>query len=380
MYASMGLVQLMEPDTEELMQERAAAKLIDDEFDSPHSRPWFVSYHASEFPGDRVDACKRYLLYRMMNIPPSSPMPPWVTECGEIGKAGEISIANAWYEGGRLLAVPEDPAKPEGFQLGFVIPQVWMTASTDLPVLKKGWTKPYIVEVKGKADEVLDEMISGVRKDGLKLPNPRGPDIPHTRQLRATIGAARLFDWGEVCVCEKCWRILAWTHLPGLLGIEWNEDFLMPAPWSDGFYFCPWCHDYNTNIFFKLDPPDCGEIYYWSRSWPRKTKSFFYEHDPHFFESGLEVLGEAKQHYLNDELPARPDHFQWSSGPCGYCTHKPHCRLDAGLLPRKRKPDPSMIETKLSESNAITYAKTIRPHYDFKKIFKRVIEEWETDA
>lgn len=413
LYAQLGLLQLMEPDTEELMVERAERELVDDEYDSPHARAWFKSFHASEFPGDRVDACERYLLYRMMNTPKSKIMPPYVTTCGTVGKAGELDIASAWYLGGRMLGVPEDmedqirwdrlpprilddEGKPlKVRQLGFTVPEVWMTGSTDLPILKRGWTKPYIVEVKGKASEVLEEMCTGRRKDGSMAPKLRPPDASHIRQLKATIGAARLFDWGEIIVCEHCWRIAAWTHLPALYGVEWEANAgPMPQPWSDSLYYCPWCETYDPvcltsrmpdgrpdddTFYRQLDPPDCGEIYYWDRSWPRKTKSFFYTHDQEFFDSGLEVLASARQHFIDDVLPPRPDHFQWSVGPCGGCAQKPHCRLDYGLeTSRHRKPKKGLVRSTLSTSNAVDYAKSVRPHYNLAIIKAMVMAGWES--
>src|SRR4051794_6401034 len=107
MYAMLGLVRVMEPHTEMLMRDLAEAERVGDDFDSPHLRPWFVSFHGSEFPGEPQNACKRYLTYRMMNIPKAEITPPWVMTCGTIGKAGELDIARAWYTGGRLLAIPE---------------------------------------------------------------------------------------------------------------------------------------------------------------------------------------------------------------------------------------------------------------------------------
>jgi hypothetical protein len=402
MYAGMGLVQLMEPDTEELMRERAWRELVEDEYDSPHAMAWFKSFHASMFPGDPVEACARQLVYRMMNIPASEPMPPWVTTCGSVGKAGELDIADAWYDGGRMLGFPEGaeekidwdrlpPRKtyPEGHplagrplpirQLGFVVPEVWMTASTDLPVLKPGWTKAYIVEVKGKADEVLDEMLTGYQRDGRALDKPRREDPSHRRQLLATLGAARRFDWGEVCVCERCWRILGWEHYPALLNIEWDETRpkVMPAPWSDGFYRCPWCKDY-CNVFVDLEAPDCGEIYYWSRSWPRKTKSFFFEHDEGFFQQGLATLDAARSHFLAGTLPPRQDHFQWALPPCKTCSQYKVCRLDSGLAPRKRKPDKALVKETLDDSHAVAHAKEMRPHYDLDDVRRQVLETWSS--
>lgn len=399
LYAELGLVRLLEPDTEDLMRDRALKTLVDDEFDSPHAMAWFQSFHASAFPCDPTEACERHLVYRMMNVPAAEPMPPWVTSCGEVGKAGELDISRAWYEGGRMLGVPEGIedeidwdrlprrlVESDGYgdvhQLGFSVPEVWLTASTDLMVLKKGWTKVLPIEIKGKADEVLEEMIRGVGRDGRPLIKPRGPDASHTRQLRATIGAARLHDWGEVAVCRHCWRIAGWSGYPALYGVEWDEErngCVMPAPWSDAFYVCAWCPDdqkYDDPVFFRPEPPDCGVIYYWSRSWPRKIKEFAVNHDEEVFRRGLDVLSSARQHFLDGTLPPRPDHFQWSLAPCNFCAQKASCRLDSGLAPRKRKPDPDLIRTTLAESHAVDHARSLRPHYDLDAIRARVLETW----
>ena len=373
-YGLFGAISFMEPDTEEVMRERARRSMVEDEHDSPHERPWFVSFHASSFPGDPLDACERKLLYRMMNIPPSEPMPPWVTSTGVVGKAGELDIAEAWFEDGRLLAIPE--SHPAGtHQLGFVDHKHWLTGSTDLPILKRGWRKAYIVEVKGKADEVLQEMLTGRRKDGTMASELRKPDEAHARQLKATIGLAHEYDWGEVTVCGNCWRILYADVYERLCGSRVNPAIPAQDQREDWMRFCPWC-GYEGDETFKLDQPDCGEIYYWSRSWPRTTKSFFYAYDAEFMRRGREVLRSARHNFIVDKIPPRQPHFQWSVGPCGQCDFKASCRLDAGLLPRKRKPDPSMVVTTLSQSNAVVHARSLRPHYDPRVVRDRVFEEW----
>lgn len=384
-----GLISLMEPDTEELMQSRARKQLVDDEYDSPHSRPWHVSFHASEMPGDSSSACERYFLYRLMNIPGADPMPPWVTTCGTLGKAGELDIADAWYREGKSFSVPEQPTdrstlewmrhkglEPEDLnQLGFASPEVWMTASTDLPVLKRGWCKPYIVEVKSKADEVLEEMLHGARaKDGsFRL---RGPDPQHANQLRASIGLAHEHDWGRVTVCRSCWGIVAADVFYALFG-----EIVNPAAWlasvEDNLRFCPFCgvESLDDYLTFVLEPPDSGEIYYWSRSWPRKTRSFYYEHDQAFLDAGREVFARVRDNFILGKLPPRPDHFQWSIGPCGQCRFKRSCRLDEGVEPRKRKATLPIV-TRLEDSNAIAHVTNMRPAYDYQATRTRVIEEW----
>lgn len=379
MYAFLDLVRVMEPHTEILMRERATSTHEEDEYDSPHSRPWFVSFHGSEFPGVEANACSRYLAYRMMNFPSTEAMPPWVTTTGVLGKAGELDIADAWHRGGRLLSIPEDPAKPKIKQLGFVDPDVWMTVSTDLPILPPGWHRPYIVEVKCKADEVIEEMLNGrliQKPDGTLEKVGRGPDEKHVIQLKTTIGQAHDFDWGQVTVCSGCWRILGGDIFGKLTEQSNVNPAISPQTVAeDNLRHCPWCgHEGQTT--FELEPPESGELYYWSRSWPRKTKSFYFEYDRAFMEAGKKVLAQTRAHYIADEIPPRPDHFQWSLGACLYCNFKPFCRLDSGLEPRKRRPNPKLVRTKLTESAGVDHARTLRPHYDPNAVRERVFKEW----
>ncbi len=378
LYMALNLVSLMDPLTDELMVERAERDLVEDGYDSPHSRPWFVSYHASEFPGDVAAACSRYLVYRMMNTPTATgAMPPWVTSTGVLGKAGELDIVRAWFEGGRMLGVPEDTEHPDRFQLGFVDPAHWLTGSTDLAILPMFSTRPHIVEIKSKPDDVLVEMIQGrpMARNGQVVVEPRGPDPAHVRQLKATIGLARDYDWGWAVVCRRCWAVTSsaiYERLGLLGGIH---------PRSNGDDYC-WRCDLIDPLRIDLEPPTTGEIYYWSRSWPRghpkhgqRTKSFFYEHDLTYMERGRAVLSEAKQHFEVGALPPRRRDFQWSASPCQNCRFKPVCRLDSGVEPRKRKATLEPV-TRLVASHAVEHARTIRPTYDYESTRARVLAEW----
>lgn len=406
MYAMLGLLRVLEPETEVLMRERADDLLVSDEFDSPHNRPWFTSFHGSEFPGDPTTACERYLTYRMMNFPSSEAMPPWVTTTGTLGKAGELDIADAWFRGGRMMAIPEDDAE-EGrrlrrvvdaykqgavdvakelyanagiHQLGFVDVEHWMTVSTDLPILPRGWRRVHICELKGKADDVLDEMIDGrllEKSDGTIERTGRGPDEKHVLQLKATIGLAHEYDWGGVTVCPDCWFIVQ-ADVYERLGLP---DGIHPR--SDALGYCPRCQGYadvsdlhQSEFNFHLDPPISGEIYYWSRSWPRKTKSFYYEHDRPFMDAGLDVLARARQAYIDDRIPERPEHFQWSMGACKQCRYRPSCRLDSGLAPRQKKARSENVRHKLTESANVERTLAMRPRYDPQAVRERVLQEW----
>jgi len=383
LYMHLNLLSGMEPDTEDLMRERAEREFVDDEHDSPHSRPWFVSHHASQFPGDPLEACARKLVYRMMNIPSGEgAMAPWVTSTGAVGKAGELDIVDAWYKGGRMLGVPEDPTRPDVYQLGFVDRDHWLTGSTDLAILKRGWTRPHIVEIKGKADDVLVEMIDGrpMQRDGIVVNEPRQPDEAHARQLKATLGLAHEYDWGEVVVCRYSWRIL-WAELIARLDPSGGGLVLG----TDYFNRCPE-HGYDCQHAFRLEPPTTGEIYYWSRSWPRgnprlgpRTKSFFYEYDPAYMEAGREILREARTHFEAGTIPPRHPSMQWSVGPCQNCESKIYCRMDEGLEPRKRKPTMTRRAT-LAESHGVEHALSVRPGYDLNVIRERVLSEWREET
>jgi hypothetical protein len=406
LYCHLDLVSMMEPDTEELMRERNERQFVDDEHDSPHKNPWFLSFHQSSFPGDPTEACSRQLVYRMMNIPSAEgAMAPWITSCGVMGKAGELDLADAWYQGGRLLAVPEDPQfvierlrliiealkcgdtdtaeqiRADNHQVSFVDKDHWLTGSVDLPILKPGWRKIHSVEAKAKADDVLVEMIDGrpMMRNGINVIEPRGPDESHVRQLNAGLGLAHEHDWGWVTVCPNCWFIV-WSEMYERLGLSGGVH-----PRSDSMGRCPRCRTYgdaSPDTHFQLEPPTTGEIYYWSRSWPRgnprlgpRTKSFFYEYDPKYMEDGREILKESRQHFEEGILPPRHPSMMWSNGACKQCQSKLYCRLDEGLEPRKRKPTMDKVAT-LAESNGVAYAKSVRPNYDFDTVHERVLAEW----
>lgn len=348
---STGGFGVMEPITEELMRERNEAEWRGDEHDSPHEQPWFTSFHASQFPGDDPDACERYLVYRMMNIPPAEPMPPWVTTTATQGKAGELDIVKSWYHGRRCLAIPEGMPGGE-HQLGFEDPEVWLSGSVDLPILKPFWVKPHIVEIKGKADEVLNDMREGRRRW----------DAAHRQQVLTSLGLANKYDWGRVTVCQETWRIL-------------SADVM--SEWPLALDSCP-DHGPECAYTFVLERPDTASLYYWSRSWPRgkpgsvlgQPVEYFFVHDEKFFQAGRAVLARARQAFLDRQLPERRDGFMWGLGACQYCSFKRECcRPDEG-----RKKDPTV--TRLADSNALKFAKSIRPDYSFELVYDRVLERW----
>lgn len=343
-YASLGLLRYMEPDTEDLMREKAKRDWRRQE----HVRGeyWNTSLHASEFPGDDRDACPRYLAYRMMDFAPADPMPPWVTVTGDVGKAIELSIARAWYEGGRSLTVPDD--LPGGGQLVFVHKDHWMTGSVDLPVLKYRWRKPHICEIKAKASEVVEKMMRGERRW----------DEPHRRQVLATLALAHRHDWGTVQVCEETWRLAVLD--------ETKNPFLGEEP-----IVCRVHGDSSCLIELDLEPPDTASIYYADRSWPRKTVEYVFKYDPRYLERGLEVVDLAREHFVRGEIPPRPKHFQWSMGACKWCSFKRDtCKPD--FIKRSHRDD-------LTDSHGIAHTREVRGEYDPDEARQRVLDRWRDD-
>jgi hypothetical protein len=376
-YGFLGIHRVMEPMTEELMQQRNEREWRSD--DHVRGEHWHTSFHASEFPGDDINACARYLVYRMMDFPPATSMPPWVTTTGTIGKAGELDIVNAWFEGGHALAVPED--RPEGeHQLVFEHRGFWASGSIDLPILKPGWRRPHIVEVKGKADEVLEEMIHGRWDEALGRRVQRRWEPAHRRQVLASLGLCRDFDWGEVTVCENCWGILYADIFvneddghDGALRGRMNPAISPERAADDNLRSCPFCgaDDYE-GVTFRLEQPSSCSIYYWSRSWPRKTAEFFFEHDQAFMNAGFIVLDQARAAFEADRIPPRPDHFAWSVGACARCPLKKYaCKPDFG---KKNE----FGVTVLSESNGIDHARSLRDNYDPNKVRERVLARWRS--
>ena len=386
----LGVLSEMEPMTEEVMRNRAERELVDDEHDSPHKLAWNLSFHGSQYPGDSASACARSLVYRMMNIPSARGiMEPWVTSTGVLGKAGEMDVVDAWFKDGRMLAIPEDPTKPEIHQLGFVDRDHWLTCSTDLPILPKGHRRAHIVELKAKPDDVITEMLQGriIERGGLKVVDLRGPDLGHVNQLKCTIGLAHEYDWGQATVCGSCWRIL-FAEVFGRLRpdkLTMNPAISAERAAEDNLRFCPWCDEESEWVTFDLQPARTGELYYWSRSWPRghpqhgkRTKTFFFEHDPAFMERGRAVLSQARESFETGALPKRPRHMQWGQKPCAWCNYKKICRLDDGVQPNKRKATADPVKT-LAESNAIEHARSIRPNYSYEQTRAAVLAQWSID-
>jgi hypothetical protein len=335
MLAHFGVISVVEPAFDLAWQ----LKLID-EFENgertPHGRPWHVSFHASEFPGDSKNACARAAVYKLMDIG-SGVGDRWLQNTAEVGKALELANVRAIRDTGRLVrcSVPGMSTDPDARdeagelmpQIGFIDSEHWLTGSIDLPMLAIGEEdRPHIVEHKTKHENAIKQMQFGMK----------GPNAEHRRQLMCSLGLAHE-------------NADAFTH-------PFEDRALLPARE--------------------------GSVYYQARDteWMAggnevASHSFLFEHSPEFMNQGRAHLKRFKQAFLDGEIPEdRPfrkgrDHpfgWMWSQGLCQYCDLKKICQTDY-----------RNHVVKLEKSSAIAVAMFTRGGYDHKAIRARVIGFWD---
>ena len=267
----MQALRFVEPLTQSIYHDVLWEEFRDQRLDSPHGRPWHVSFHASQFPGDDPMACPRRALYRLMDFAQDGPANRMLAVTAAAGKGIEVELVSKWNEAKILLSAP--PSDP--VQTGFEIPEAWLTGSVDSVILPPGWNKPLPVEVKSKFQNVLDKMKVG----------QRGPDPDHVTQIKAQLGLVRAAQES---------------------GALWAE------------------YDLVTH----------GVIFYLSRDNPIHTAEFRVDYDANFFDAGIERLKEWRDLFEQDILPSpvlgtkHPMGWRWSYAPCNYCNYKKTCKLD----------------------------------------------------
>ena len=326
MFSRLQLIRLMEPLAGEALDEREylahRGKLGDQ--DSPHGRPWHTSFHASSFPGDNKLACPRKALYTLADIPRDDPFTAKSRLMMELGKTVEHFYVEGFYYMGILLSPP--PWEP--VQLGFADPETWLTGNADAVILHPKLGRPHVWECKMKYANVLERMKVGLQ----------GPDPAHIIQAKTYVAGMR----------------------PVLKHLKPNLPELRD-----------------------------GTIFYASRDNPRDTAEFFVEYDKKFWEKGMEQLRIWKQWFCDDVLPSQEagvwpldvnskgqekiskrhplgSEFRWTYQPCQWCDWQKTCKADfkGGVL-------------KLSDTNGLDYARTLRPNYDHQAIREAVFAAWE---
>lgn len=315
-FTRLQLIRTIEPIVDQAFRISEGEILRDQLDDDPHGRPWHVSFHASQFPGNNPMACSRQSLYRMMDFPPSEPTSRKLRQTGDSGKAFETTLVDAWHRAKMLLS----SADPEN-QTGFELADAWLTGSVDaviaIPGRGKPW-RPVPVETKERSAQVISEMKLG-----------RGPFPEHVIQVKVEIAFTRLYQ-----------ELGLWLPLD------------------------------------EFDPCTHGYIYYGSRDNPLETAEFRVDYDPKFFHAGVEKLKRWRAYFEEDLLPednpgkrstifGHPHGWRWSKAPCQWCNFKKTCQLDF-----------RESVTQLSDSNGVNRARRIRPDYDPQAARQRVCDHW----
>lgn len=129
-------------------------------------------------------------------------------------------------------------------------------------------------------------------------------------------------------------------------------------------YLCRKFHDYDRWAGFK---EACGGmIYYASRQDPTFVKQFWIDADWDVIGRGVQNLEKFKQLFIEDKIPQRPDKQKWTLEPCKWCSYKRECM----------KKDFKNLDTKLSESEGIRFAESVRVGYNAQEKRKEVLKRW----
>ena len=226
-----------------------------------------TSFYASQFPGDEK-SCQRKLLYGLMNIPNTDPMPPKLRGQTKMGNAAEEYIVSRLVAAKKTLHIMLD----EDLQNKFEDPDTWLSGATDLilDLREEGYNAILPVDIKSKDHEVIQHMRIGVRNY----------DEKHYYQVQAYIYMCRKFH-------NRFWK-------------------------SEG-----------------LKPANAGILYYVSRQDPTFVKQFYFPYDPIAVDRAIATMKETKEAFLNDELPERPKEWKWTEEPCKWCPFKREaCKKD----------------------------------------------------
>lgn len=297
---------------------------------SPHGRPWHTSFHASSLPGDPDTACGRKALYGIMDIPNTGPVDQQGRGIMAVGSAVEDMYVERYEAAGMLLSEPTTSRT----QTGFSDFSTWLSGNLDAVIRPPGWNRGHVVEFKGKDHDKIDMMRRG------EMPFHEN----HYFQLQAYLG----FLQTESDRVYMDWAHRKITH-NGILRVMPSGFEKLELIIGEGL----------------TEPVTSGSILYFSRQRPRHTHEFYFDFDPKVWETASTFLKEWRQNFLDGELPPRND-WKWMQPPCNFCSVKKLCKADhkAGI-------------SRLEESGAIDFAKTLRPKYDYDEVRQSVLKRWE---
>lgn len=308
--------------------------------DSPHGSPWFTSFHGSNFPGDDDTVCGRAQVYSLMNPAPESPLDPKTRAIFDVGTQHEHNWVKRLSAYGVLLSA--DVTGKDDYQTNLSDPEVWLTGSPDVIMLPPFWTKSHIVEIKTTSAEKVAKM----QADPVDVPYSHKK---YLRQTKTYIGEAHDKPFSPtVIICSESGVLI-----------------------KNGKDKCAIKHRNNcTPKMLKVEPPDDGTLIYSSREEPFIVVSYYVTYDKQFMIEGKKKLKLWKESFERDEIPPHiheGESSKWSVGDCRYCSaKKPWCKDD---YKNKTK--------NLSESQLISFTKSIRSDYDPVKVREAVLSRWQ---
>lgn len=315
LFSRLQLIRTVEPMTKEAYRRAELQRWRDQLDDEPHGRPWHVSFHGSQFPGNQARACPRQSLYRMMDFVAEEPFSRRSRTVMNAGKAIEVELVSTWNMADVLLSAPEDSE----VQTGYEDADTWLTASVDAIVLPWRWNQPLPIEVKTKEEKDIKLMRAG----------GQGPDEAHIRQVKVEIAFTRIIQ-----------REM-WPHLELA-----DHGVIYYLSRNDPEYTAEFRVDYDSAFWEAgLEKLRAWKQLFIDDELPQASDPEDRKRHPMGFKSG----------------------WRFTELPCVWCDYKKSvCRKDheAGI-------------TKLSESKGVTRTKNIRPSYDPDEKRKRVLDEWK---
>jgi hypothetical protein len=130
-----------------------------------------------------------------------------------------------------------------------------------------------------------------------------------------------------------------------------------------------WCRVFHEEMGWAdlgLKPAKGGIVYYASRQKPRHAQEFYFDYDPAFSMRAVAQINYAKELYLQGKLPPRDKSWRWTEAPCDWCAFKKHAC----------KPDVKDDVVDLKESNAVAFAKSVNPAYEYEAARAAVLDRW----
>lgn len=228
-----------------------------------HSSFWGGAFPAVEKP------CGRKAMYNLMNLPKTDPASPKLAGTSHQGLAAEAFVTARWAAAGMSLVQPVGTKKRS--QLRLKDKTVWLsTAIDDVLDLRPDWDCATPVDVKSKADRIIDDMKLG----------------------------------GTMWQPEHRAQVICYTYLIRKFHVELGYAKL------------------------GLRPAEGGFIYYVSRDNPAHGIEFWVEYDEEEVDVALSLLAEWRENYIEGILPPRDKSWRWMEQPCKWCDFKKICKED----------------------------------------------------